>query len=383
MAEPTTTSPAAMATKRWLMPLVALLAAGLSIYLAVISMQHRGAIGCGGNLVDCDAVLSSRWSSWLGLPVAVPAAVMYVVILALVCRFGWSLSSPGRARSLLAALTLIAAAAAVWFIALQVGVIGAFCPFCTAVHLCGLALAGYAWFIMEPAPKRQRWIAGGIAGLMLAVLIAGQLAYAPPTHRLMRYTVGNRELAIDVDAEPIAGSPAAAHVLVKVFDYTCSHCRTLHHDLEKVLPLYGNRVAVVLLPMPLNRRCNPYVFGTAPVHEPACDMARLALAVWHVAPEKFLDFHHWLLAGDAAPSLGDARRKAAELLGDQPLAAALAGDAVENHLQRNVEIYGRLGGGPIPKLLIDPQTILVGPPESPAVLIDALDQTLGLTANTQ
>ena len=62
--------------------LLALAAAVICVYLAWAAIAAGGRVaGCGGDVGgDCAGVLLSRWARWFGVPVAVPAAVVYCVV---------------------------------------------------------------------------------------------------------------------------------------------------------------------------------------------------------------------------------------------------------------------------------------------------------------
>ena len=82
----------------------------------------------------------------------------------------------------------------------------------------------------------------------------------------------------------------------RLMDYTCPHCRKMHAHLREAMDRYGDQLAVVILPMPLELDCNKLVPATDPSHRGACKIARTALAVAEVDPSKFLDFHNFLMA---------------------------------------------------------------------------------------
>jgi len=67
--------------------------------------------------------------------------------------------------------------------------------------------------------------------------------------------------------------------MAKLFDFTCHHCRDLHHLLSSFRAKHSNELAVISLPLPLNADCNPTVKRTQPAHVDACEFARYALAV--------------------------------------------------------------------------------------------------------
>ena len=141
----------------WLARSTALAAAAASGYLLWASLAAAGQVaGCGDSGgPGCSSVLLSRWSSWLGLPVGLPAVVVYsfyfVLLLFIGCkqgsrfeRFAWGALLP---------LATLAAGAALWFCGLQLFALKSVCPYCMAIHACGLALA---IFVLRYAPIQWR-----------------------------------------------------------------------------------------------------------------------------------------------------------------------------------------------------------------------------------
>jgi hypothetical protein len=156
---------------------------------------------------------------------------------------------------------------------------------------------------------------------------------------------------MDVYGRPILGSPDAAHVLVKLFDYTCPHCRRMHKHIKVAQQRYGDQLAVVMLPVPLNANCNRVISRTAPIHRYSCQISRYALAVWRRNPDAFAAYHDWLFEPVQARSASEARAKAAELIGDATLNAELASGVLDVYLKQHVGLYDRAQRGQIPKLL--------------------------------
>src|SRR4051812_18709738 len=62
-------------------------AVGISAYLAWTSLSAGAVAGCGPDSA-CDKVLHSRWAYWLGIPVSLPALLVYFVVLGLSFRLG-------------------------------------------------------------------------------------------------------------------------------------------------------------------------------------------------------------------------------------------------------------------------------------------------------
>ena len=219
---------------RWAVIVLAALATALAGYLAWKGVQHQGVSGCDGmGRVDCDVVLESRWSQWFGLPVAVFGLLCYGSIL--INGSLASLRSPATSRwfgTLLAMFSLVAATAGVWFFSLQAFALGKFCLYCIAVHLCGVVIATLVWWsafhrpqnrtnasqsfvalsaaISTSGPRRSVAmpvsagpslpIAAGGAVALMAILIGGQLIYAPNNFKVTKVAL----------AEPIDFSSASA-----------------------------------------------------------------------------------------------------------------------------------------------------------------------------
>ena len=120
------------------------LLAGTSIsgYLTLSALSGTPVRGCGtsAEAADCHEVLSSRWSTWLGMPVAVPAVSLFATGL-VVSVFMWPFVPPHPrtlACRLNTCLISLLAAAAVWFVGLQAMIVGKWCVLCMGVHACSL-----------------------------------------------------------------------------------------------------------------------------------------------------------------------------------------------------------------------------------------------------
>lgn len=122
-----------------LLLLAALVAAGLSSYLAYKSIWPGKMAGCTFESFDCEGALASSWSHWLGVPVAVMGGVVYLAIAA----FVWpaALSPRGPAMTVLIALATSALGAGIWFTGLQLFDLDGLCLFCLITHACGVAIA--------------------------------------------------------------------------------------------------------------------------------------------------------------------------------------------------------------------------------------------------
>ena len=192
-------------------------------------------------------------------------------------------------------------------------------------------------------------------------------AEAAPVRRLVQIS-GKTKL--NVRQWPLVGSPDARYIFVEMFDYTCPHCRSLQRGINEAFKRYGDDLAVVTLPVPLAAECNSSVGSTPAHHRDSCEIARLAVAVWRVKPERFHEYHRWLFESEYARTATAARRQAAKLVGDEALRKELAKEISAKYVASHVKLYQKAGGGSVPKLMF-PRVTLTGD-----VGADALCETI-------
>jgi uncharacterized membrane protein/protein-disulfide isomerase len=357
------------AGERIVIRLLLIVAFGISAFLAWNGLQGGGVPGCGPES-NCDKVLSSRWGYFFGLPISLFALPVYLTVIVLLFQksLRWKAVLP---------LALMVLGAALWFVGLQAFALRAFCKFCMAAHVAG-GLAALMLLRNNPfeAKLTARYL--GLAAVPLALLLIAQVNSTPPgpvqvastlprapvpspgslvtmtnsattgsTNSVPQPAVApNRtfsfvdgEFTVDLTQVPVSGRLDAPKKMVKLFDYTCHHCRDLHHLLKPVKARYTNDLAVISLPMPLDASCNRAVKRTVAAHQNACEYARTALAVFLARPEKFDEFSDWLFAPEHPPELEAARMHAAKLAGPETFAAALKDPRVEEQIRTDVNIY--------------------------------------------
>src|SRR5688500_13384913 len=263
-------------------PLIAvclLVAFCISAYLAWGSAQGGGVPGCGPES-DCDNVLTSRWAYVFGVPVSYFALPIYLTGLVLL----WKKPIPWRALLGVSVLILFGVA---WFVGLQVVAIRAFCKFCLAAHLAGglgavlllrqikierksampvLAAAGFASALLivaqsfsEPrgpvvVSNATRAAATSSSATQAVAAVTQMLAAVPEPEPT--FTILDGQFTLDLKTVPVTGPLNAPKKVVKLFDYTCHHCRDTHRALEPVRKSYSNQLAVISLPVPLESSCN-------------------------------------------------------------------------------------------------------------------------------
>ena len=189
--------------------------------------------------------------------------------------------------------------------------------------------------------------------------------------RLLTFA-GNR-FTLDIKQWPLLGKTDAKFVFVEMFDYTCPHCRNTHQAITGAQKRYGNDLAIFALPVPLESACNPAASGGS--HPGACEMAKIAIAVWRLEPEKFQTFHDWMFQGHR--TVPTARQFAETLVDKERLRIELSSDVPRQYISRHVSLYQRVGSGQVPKLIF-PATTMQGEVNSSVTLCNAIERELAV-----
>lgn len=377
-----------------------LVALAISIYLGWTSLQGGPIPGCGPDS-DCDKVLASRWAYILGLPVSLLAAPLYAALLGLL----WPKDL--KWRPIIAGSVIILFAAA-WFVGVQFFALRAFCKFCMTAHIAGI-IAATILLRRNPLATRPSFAWSAVGAAAVALMVTGQFLSTPAGPEITRYAETPRagsetpslsdspataedptfsilggQFVLNLTEVPVHGNLHAPRKVVKLFDYTCHHCRDMHHHFQPVLESYSNQLAVVSLPMPLDASCNHIMKQTPRAHVNACEYAKLGLAVFYASPGSVPAFDEWIFAPPRPPSLQEAHRFAASLVGTQALSAALIDPRIERQIQQDISIYltnsRTAGSAKMPQLLFTEGTT-IGASTSVADLLGILVKAVGLDTN--
>ena len=170
--------------------------------------------------------------------------------------------------------------------------------------------------------------------------------------------------------------PIASYIFVEMFDYTCPHCRKMHGTIEAAKKSLNGDVAIVSLPVPMNRACNATVQKDAAIHAESCQLSHLAVSMWRVDKEKFDQFHNWMFQQASCPVYSVAYQKAVDLVGKTKLDSELKKGMAQKYVQRHVQLYQRVGAGQIPKVLF-PTTAIIGEFNSAPELAKMIKQRAG------
>jgi uncharacterized membrane protein len=131
-------------TKRMLAALIALVGLFVALYLTLYKVGVIGELVC--SIGSCEAVQTSRWSTFLGLPVAAWGLVFYVSVLAMALTGLTERYEDSRPLALgMLALTVWGALFSLWLTYLELFVIRAICQWCviSALLAVGLMVVSY------------------------------------------------------------------------------------------------------------------------------------------------------------------------------------------------------------------------------------------------
>jgi uncharacterized membrane protein/protein-disulfide isomerase len=193
-------------------------------------------------------------------------------------------------------------------------------------------------------------------------------APAVPERKLI--TVAGNRVTLDVKQWPLLGHADAQYVFVEMFDYTCPHCRNTHHAIKGAFENYGDKLAILALPVPLERACNDAASGG---HPGACELAKISIAVWRVSPEKFHEFHDWMF--ETTRSAASARAQAEKLVGAEKFKKEYGSKIPSEYVKRHVDLYKKVGQGSVPKLLF-PKSTINGEINSKTTMVSTIEREL-------
>ena len=131
-------------TKRMLAALIALVGLFVALYLTLYKVGVIGELAC--SIGSCEAVQTSRWSTFLGLPVAAWGLAFYASVLAIALTGLTERYEDSRPLALgMLALTAWGALFSLWLTYVELFVIRAICQWCviSALLAVGLTVVSY------------------------------------------------------------------------------------------------------------------------------------------------------------------------------------------------------------------------------------------------
>lgn len=349
----------------------------IDAWLGWLALTEGALAGCGGE-EGCRSVLATLWAYSFHIPVSLLALVTHAALLALTFS---KLEKPVQ-RLLFGALGWGILLAAVWFVAIQAKVLEQYCVFCMTAH--GLGVLAVVILLRDEQRKAfLDWRSLLLGCLGLAILIGGQVLFIKEpidVHTVINEApapeLGDELVnlqgglnAIDPETFPHLGNPTAGRVLALLYDYTCGHCRETYQSLYQFMEGHADDVCLIVLPIPSESACNPYIAPDVPQHEDSCEYVRLSIVLFLTDRALFHEFNDvFLLKGKAAPPFAEARAWAeAKLVDAPPLLDLMYANEVTGAMQFNLDIFaassemsGRLA---MPKIITEGVVISGAPSE--------------------
>jgi uncharacterized membrane protein/protein-disulfide isomerase len=267
--------------------------------------------------VNCDQAYLSKFSTFLGIPLASYGLVFYAVILFL----GITALGVGHATVAASAfvLGLLSVLLSLYLFAISKFVLGVLCPFCIGMYLANFAVFLGSLSVMKHETWSSRTRKGiiqifrfpkvllglgvyknhkastfsllGFLFTVAAILFAlsypslfnqkGRKGGDPEIQRQIRLAVEKwrssppNQVPFDPARDPYKGNVSAKVQLVEFFDFECSACRHLHPILAQVFQEYRERILFVAKNYPLDKSCNPLMVHE--LHHYACEAAAVSL----------------------------------------------------------------------------------------------------------
>jgi uncharacterized membrane protein len=378
--------------------------------------------GCGSQS-GCNTILSSRWAWWGRIPIAGLGVLLYgsLTCAAMASSPIFTDSIRHFAWPMVVILALIAGGGAVWFSAIQLLVIRRVCAYCMGIHVLSVLIfivmiRDYDWHEIVNHHGGILRFGELVAGCALIVLIAGQFLLRPKgyTVRVAEEVASKKvepveaELPAPIDRPapdstasrppglgrdislvggrlrlcsneyPLLGSPDAELIIAYLFDYTCPSCRRIHRILAEAVERLAPMLAVMMLPVPQEPECNPYIQQASPASKGrACRYARLTLRIWADHPARFTIFERWILDGEELPSFDAALLEAIKLLGGEELNADRHHAVVDRLLAKGAAAHQAARTQKIPTILL-PRATITGEVPSIDKLLEIFQKELAM-----
>ena len=258
-----------------------------------------------GEKISCEAVAASRFSTLLGIPIAVYGIATYTLtfILGLLGFFGGE-----RQKTRVATYLFFIAAWCALYSFFLAGVsffyIHATCLFCDLLYLTSAILLFVTWRLSG------RSVAGDISfvwsdvlllwqrkGIFACVVLAFVLAASVVSYRYVTYRQSPPVLPgeileyiekyerfptyqVPLRNSPRKGNRGAKVTIIEFSDFQSPFCRRAHETVSAMVKKYKGKIRAVWKNYPLDHQCNPTI--NRPFHRFAC----LAAAASHCADKE-------------------------------------------------------------------------------------------------
>ena len=366
--------------------LIALTGVAVSVLTAIV--HARLAAGgytsfCNlGGIVNCDAVIVSRYGTFLGVPVAVWSALTFGAGALLAVRGAFGSTTPGWTDLVLLGLVSWSLGFALVLLIVSVRILGHLCLLCLTMDAVIVA-----WFVaVAPLASRfdtaaPRWWLGrgtarAVTALGLVLAVAGGTwaattgrqttpgSVAPSTvaevrardPKFYRWYTDLPVRPTDQLSEPSCHSrgPANAQVAIVEFsDFQCPYCGQAFRDLRDLMRQRGD-VRLVFRHYPLDAACNSNVKNS--VHPDACLAACAAECAG--TQGRFWEYHDVLFENNERLERTNLLEYAKSMgLDMNAFRACLDDPATRARVGEDVQAGTRVGVSSTPTMFINGRTI--------------------------
>ena len=363
---------------------LALATALVGVALSTLTLVVHQRIGAGytsfcnlGEVVNCDAVLGSRYGHLLGISVAAWGLAAFAIglLLALPGALGWT--TAGLADLGLLGLVSGSLGFACVLAVAALGVLHRVCLLCL-----GLDLVILVWFVtvlplatrFEPATVAEWWrrrtMARSIAAAAALLAIAGGtwaavrapeslITVAEVREKAPRFYTWYTHLPVRAVADLTEGAthtrgPATSPLLIVAFsDFQCPYCVRAFRDLRDLIHDHPD-IRLVFRHFPLDPSCNGHV--TRSVHPNAC-LAAIA-AECAAQQDRFWEYHDLLFENNEHLERESLFGYARDLHLDIPtFRTCLDEPATRTRIGADVEAGARMGVASTPTLFINGRAV--------------------------
>jgi protein-disulfide isomerase/uncharacterized membrane protein len=304
---------------------LSVLAAVLSLQLLVHHLEHRlglvtGKSFCSVNeFFDCDKVATSKYSEFLGIPVASYGLFFFLSTL-LILKSLKNDKEESSTWSLLKILSIIGIIPVVILASISVILIRSVCLVCFASYLCMIGFAAIS-FRMNLADKN--FISDGIkklcsilrsnklllvsicAVIFVVMILPGVGIYRHRANLKVSLEDTNEAKAINnwnsdnghllalslmtegTDRDVIFGDVKSNVSIVSYSDMACPYCKTVSSVLHDLVQKYP--VKLIFKDYPLDQHCNPAI--TRPFHIYSCKAAKIGRCALQTNEQFFEKIH--------------------------------------------------------------------------------------------
>jgi protein-disulfide isomerase/uncharacterized membrane protein len=329
-----------------------------------------------GGVVNCDAVLTSRWGKFLGLPVSLWAAVVFT--LGALCALPGAMgASVGAADLALIALASGSLGFGLVMAGISSMVLRIACLLCISLYVVILA-----WFFtvlplvkrfrtsdrLPLAQRRSSANAAIVAGLLAAAVAgAASMGRAPGTAETVEevkaadpkfFDLYTKLPVVDPNevigpAPHVKGAPDAPLTIVEFSDFECPACGQAFGDLRELVRSRPD-VRLVFRNFPLDSSCNVEMHRQ--LHPEACQAAAAAECASKLG--RFWEYHDLLFENQKALDRESLFRYAREVGLDIPTFRACLDDpATMDRIAADVAAGARLGIESTPTIFINGRRI--------------------------